>query len=475
MRHLRQVGDDRPATDVVAQRQGHRRLGVVVLAGLEHLGEAHDLPVFVGNLDADGGLAGDHFHHAHADHRQRAGQVLGQVGNAADLDAGRGLDLETGDHRAGMHGFDDDFDTELLELDLQQARHGLQRLGREALLLLLGTVEDGNRRQGTLHRAVDEQRCLLLLQHALARLDSLRCLGRGDLHRRALLALAHVLAQRLFALDQALLDPGLLAAVRHHRGGDLADPRVHLAQLGDQLLALGAGAPPAVGQALDQLDQVEGDLAGQVHHLEPGQIGEYGQAEQEQRDEQQGAALHVQRPDGQLPQAFAQRTAGRRRHAGTGMEMDVGQRGAREHQEHQADHPPGEQPATPLPGLMAGAEHLPGLHRQQQRKHVGEVAQDHEQDVGEPGAGAPGSVLHLLDVAGVGPTRIALVVGQQRHPQIEAQRAEGDQRPFLESVRQLLTPGWNLDVCVRFLQNACFPALIARPTDEDAAIVRLYP
>lgn len=50
---------------------------------------------------------------------------------------------------------------------------------------------------------------------------------------------------------------------------------------------------------------------------------------------------------------------------------------------------------------MALTEDLPGLDPQQQREDVGKVTQHHEQDVGEVGAGAPGGVLHLLDVAGV--------------------------------------------------------------------------
>lgn len=134
------------------QRQSDRRLGAFVLRRGEHLGEVHDLPVFVGNLDAHGGLAGDDFHHAHADDRQGARQVLGQVGNAADLDAGRRLDLETGDHRAGVDVLDRHLDAEFLELELQQPRHGLQRFFRIAAGLLFHRIEDGQRRQGAFQR-----------------------------------------------------------------------------------------------------------------------------------------------------------------------------------------------------------------------------------------------------------------------------------------------------------------------------------
>ncbi|MCY1409535.1 hypothetical protein D9M71_248860 [compost metagenome] len=474
MRHLRQVGDDRPAADVVAKGQRHGGLVLVVLRRHQHFGEAHHLPVFVGNLDAHGGLAGDHFHHPYADHRQRARQVLGQVGNAADLHAGRRLDFVTGDHRARMDGFHLDLDAELLELDLQQARHGLQRFGRVALLLLPGRVEQGQRRQGAFHGAVDEQRGLLLLLHAPARLHRLGRRGRIDLRRRAALALLHALDQGFLALDQALLDLRLLPHIGNHRRDHLGDPHVHLAQLRGQLLALAARAPPAIGGVLDQFEEVEGDLPGQVHDLEPGHVGEHGETEEEQRQEQQRAALHVQGVDPGLAEALAHGAARRSRHVrAAGVEMDIGQRGAGQDQEHQADQAPGEQPAAPLPGHVALAEHLPGLDRQQQREDVGEIAEGHEQDVGEHRPQATGGVLHLHHVAGVAPARVGRVVGEQRHPQIEAQCAQRDQGPFLQAIMQLLPPCGCVACCGRVLQNASFPAHGARPRVCERPIVRL--
>ncbi|MNZ39549.1 hypothetical protein D3C78_570470 [compost metagenome] len=446
----------------MAKGQGDRRLGFVVLGRGQHLGETHDLAVFVGNLDAHRGLAGDDFHHPHADHGQGTRQVLGQVGNAADLDAGGRLDLETGDHRARMDRLHDHFDAEFLELDFQQAGHGLQGLRGEALLLLLGHVEDGDGRQGAFDGGIDEQRRLLFLLHALARLDGFRRRRRRDDRRRALLALGHVLGQGLLALDQALLDLGLLATIGDHRRSDLADADIHLAQLGHQLLALLARAPPAVHGVLDQLEEIEGDLAGQVHDPEPGQVGEHRQAEQEQREEQQGAALHVQCIDRQVAEALAQRAPRRSRQADMVLEVDIGQRGAGKHQEDQADQAPGKQPAAPVDGFVAMAEDLEGLDRQEQREHVGEVAQGHEQDVGEPGTQPTGRVLHLLDVAGVGPARVGGVVGEQCHPQVEADCPQRDQRTFLEAIMQLLAPDGRLGSGRGILQNASFPAPRAR-------------
>src|SRR5690606_2622072 len=123
---------------------------------------------------------------------------------------------------------------------------------------------------------------------------------------------------------------------------------------------------------------------------------------------------------------------------GSRVKMDIGQYSARQNQKYQTNQTPGEQPTAPLPGLMAIAENLPGFDGQQQRKYVGEIAQRHEQDIGEPGTGTACGVLHLLDVTGMTPARILLVVGQQGHPEIEAQRSKGDQRTLLETVVQLL-------------------------------------
>ncbi|MNS61201.1 hypothetical protein D3C72_942220 [compost metagenome] len=120
MRHLRQVSNDRLTADVVTQRQGDRRFEIVVFRRRQHFGEAHDLPVFVGNLDTDGGLARNHLDHTYAGHGQRTREVFRQVGDAADFHAGGRLNFVTGNHRTRVDRIHRDLDTELLELDLQQ-------------------------------------------------------------------------------------------------------------------------------------------------------------------------------------------------------------------------------------------------------------------------------------------------------------------------------------------------------------------
>ena len=268
VRHFRQVGNHRLAADVMTERQGDRRFEVVVFRGRQHFGEPYDLPVFVGNLDTHGGLARDHFHHTHAGHGQGTRQVFGQVGNAADFYPGGRLDFVTGNHRARMDRVHRHFDAEFLELDFQQVADGRQGFGGIVELFLFGRVQNRDRRQGAFDGAVDKQRRLFLFLHAMAGLRRLgRC--RGDHGRHLLFTVRHVLAQGLLALDQALLDLGLLASIRRAWGHHLVDAGVHFTQLRHHLLALDTGGPPAVGGALEQFEQVEGDLAGHVHHLEP--------------------------------------------------------------------------------------------------------------------------------------------------------------------------------------------------------------
>ncbi len=138
----------------------------------------------------------------------------------------------------------------------------------------------------------------------------------------------------------------------------------------------------------------------------------------------------------------------------------MGQSRAGQHQKHQADQTPREQPAAPLPRLMALAEDLPGLDRQQQGEDIGEVTQHHEQNIGAVGAHGAAEVLHVIDLAIVAPARIVLAIGEQGHHQEQAQSADRNKRTFLETIMQVLTPGRH--DCFRcrggFLQNGSFPA-----------------
>ena len=200
-------------------------------------------------------------------------------GGAADLDPGGRLDFVTGNHRAWVNRVHRNFDAEFLELDFQQVADGRQGLGGIVELFLFGRVQNRDRRQGAFHGAVDKQRRLFLFLHALAWLGRLgRC--RGNHCRHVFFTLGHVLAQGLLALDQALLDLGLLAFVGDGRRDHVMHAIIDFTQLRDQLLTLGTGRPPAIGRALEQFEQVESDLAGDaaagngvVHAVDTAQKG----------------------------------------------------------------------------------------------------------------------------------------------------------------------------------------------------------
>jgi hypothetical protein len=126
VRHRREIGDDRIAGDVLAQDQ--RQRGDLVLEGVagDQLGQDHHLALGVGKLDADHAAAGDG-RDAGRQRRHVAGDVVGELDDAARLDAARGLQLVHGDDRAGADLDDLALDRKVLEHRFEQARVALQR------------------------------------------------------------------------------------------------------------------------------------------------------------------------------------------------------------------------------------------------------------------------------------------------------------------------------------------------------------
>ena len=188
VRHLREIRAHRRAADVLAERERQRRCHVVVRLRLDDLAERDDLALLVRDLQTHDRLAGNHFHDAHADGGQRAREILGEAGDLAHLDAGRRTHLEARDHRARLHGHDFHLDAEILELELDQARHRLERFLRIAGLARRRIVEQLERRQlARLGRV--EHRHLALFLDALALLDHRRRRldARLDARGRALL------------------------------------------------------------------------------------------------------------------------------------------------------------------------------------------------------------------------------------------------------------------------------------------------
>ena len=110
VRQRGQVDGQRIAGHVFAQEQRHFHLLGFAVALFDHFAQAHDLPHFVGHLDADRVLAGDRRDDAHAGHAQCNGQIVGQAGDFGQPQAGFQLDFVLGDDRPGLDL--DDFDRE---------------------------------------------------------------------------------------------------------------------------------------------------------------------------------------------------------------------------------------------------------------------------------------------------------------------------------------------------------------------------
>ena len=88
----------------------------------DHLAQPDHVAVVVGHLDADRRLARNRRHDPHARHRQGDRQVVGQAHDPRDPQARLELDLELGDHRAGVDLDDADLVAEIEQRPLQQ--HG---------------------------------------------------------------------------------------------------------------------------------------------------------------------------------------------------------------------------------------------------------------------------------------------------------------------------------------------------------------
>ena len=267
MGHLGQVRHHGLPGDIPAQGHGELALGSLEGVGLDQVPHPHGIALLVGDLDAHRGLPGDGRLDAHAGGRQVQGQVVGEVGDLANLHPGGGLYLIPGDSRSPADVQNLGLHPEALQGVHQHPAVGLQLLG------LGGGVAQGALRQhghrgehiGVLGvgRLVLELLpggglpalvLLLLLDELLGQgrhvVQCLRLLRQGLLLRglRRLLRLLRLLGPGLFLLGRG---SGLLLVahgVHRHRGQlhllDLPDGGLQLFRTlgqGRGLLPLGVG------------------------------------------------------------------------------------------------------------------------------------------------------------------------------------------------------------------------------------------
>ena len=134
MRHLGQVGNHHLAENILAQ--SHRQLTAGFLEGgvFDDLFQVDGFAVFVGDFDTDHAASGDRCDNPDRDRLQGHRQVILQVGNFVDLDAGSRSKLVHGHHRTRF-----DFDHIPLNAEVEQlVFEHLCRFGQALLVDRLG-------------------------------------------------------------------------------------------------------------------------------------------------------------------------------------------------------------------------------------------------------------------------------------------------------------------------------------------------
>ena len=147
MGHRRQVGDDRRAVHVLAERQRQTSLGLRELGGDEDLAQVDGRRLGVRHLHRDGAAPRDRPHDPDRGRLQGERQVVGQVHHLAHLDARGRLELVRGDDRARAHLDDTPFNLEVLELSPDRLGVLLQLLARPLELGGGRDLEEAHRRK----------------------------------------------------------------------------------------------------------------------------------------------------------------------------------------------------------------------------------------------------------------------------------------------------------------------------------------
>ncbi len=180
MRHGGEIGDDGLAEDVLAQDDRQVRLGLGEGGAGDELVQHHRFAIGIGQLDADH-RAPRHGRDARREGGHVARDVVGELDDAARLDAGRGLQLVHGDDRAGAHFLDRAFHMEVVEHAFEQAGITLQ-----SLLVELAGRRGGRSRKQLGRRQVVIAEQVLLPRNRRERLGDGIGIGLLDADRRAL-------------------------------------------------------------------------------------------------------------------------------------------------------------------------------------------------------------------------------------------------------------------------------------------------
>ena len=296
-----------------------------------------------------------------------------------------------------------DLDPEIAQLQLDQARHRLERLGRVARHTRTRIVEEFERRQAGCAGALEERHLLFLL-HALALLEHRRRLL--DARRRPELGLLLFLADRFGARFLVLAPgPGITP-----RGEVVAGPG-HRAEHG---------------------------ASGRVHDLEPRHAREERHAGKPQAEKQQGRTEETEGAGEPCADHITEDAAGRVGETRC-REVQRGKATARRQRQHEAGALEPRREAVLALRVRLALEEEPAAEGDQYRKEERRGAEIEVERIGEPGACPAGQVADPPGLAGVGITRILRIKAREREREDERHRTEHPQRALAQAAHHRRT------------------------------------
>ena len=234
MGHLGDIGDDDLTRNVASEHGSELALGVAELVGIDQLAHGNHADNLVRHLDADCRLTRDRRFDTHAVGGEVERDIVREVGDFADFDAGRRLQLIARDRRAAADVDDLGVDAEAVERIDQLAGILLQLLTRARVVGVLVEPEQLNRRI-----VIDLFFLLLRLREGVIAL-AVKFRGLGRLFR-------------LFGRGSLLDGVGV--------GGQLALRAFFLRDIIRDMLHRGVGVV-VIGtlRAVDDVDQIDAEL-----------------------------------------------------------------------------------------------------------------------------------------------------------------------------------------------------------------------
>ena len=405
VRHAGDIRNHGRTTDVLAQRQRQRRMAFVEGLRGDDLAQCHQLAVLVWNLQADRRLARNHLDDPHADHRQRARQILRQAGDLADLGARFQHQFKAGNNRPRMHLDDFRLDVEVTQFQLHLTRQRLQRSLGIAFRMFRRFIQQGNRRQIRFSFGRLEQLDLTLANGALA----------------------------FFRLAEFRLDAGFFA---------FGDFRLLLLHDGFALLARHpalAAVTPVVKRLFATFDQAEDEGTHRIHQLEPGQAAEQGDARKKCRQQQQGRTHRAETLDKNLTDRLPQQATGIQRQVTTNK-MHRRQSTTRNQRDHKPQPAQANRAQVHFAGFLFPAVDQPAAVADDHRRQIGKVAKQVKKNIRKKGADDPAKIFDILSThAGMRPAGIAAAVTQQCNQQEQCQRHQHKQDCFTHPLGDVQT------------------------------------